>query len=180
MPTPSSAYLIHPPHPTEEWTILYILFSNSLFPLRHNSPCQHMCTCCMLSHFSHVQFCVTPWTAACQAPLSVGFPRKEYWSGLPCPSPGDLHPPRDGTLLSLPALAGGFFTTSTTWEACVNTYSILKTSVSGTPHFSCREHEFVGELKVPHASLYHIPNVGLISPLLFSILLSFADRHSDY
>ena len=64
----------------------------------------------------------------------------EYWSGLPCPPPGDLHPARDGTLLSLPALAGGFFTTSTTWEARVNTYNILKISVSGTPHFSCREH----------------------------------------
>ena len=33
---------------------------------------------------------VTPWTAARQAPLSMGFPRQEYWSGLPCPPPGDL------------------------------------------------------------------------------------------
>ena len=36
---------------------------------------------------------VTPWTAAHQAPLSMGFPRHEYWSGLPFPSPGDLHNP---------------------------------------------------------------------------------------
>ena len=36
---------------------------------------------------------VTPWTVACQAPLSMGFPRKEYWSGLPFPSPGDLPDP---------------------------------------------------------------------------------------
>ena len=36
---------------------------------------------------------VTPWTAACQAPLSMGFPGQEYWSGLPFPSPGDLHYP---------------------------------------------------------------------------------------
>ena len=36
------------------------------------------------------QLFVTPWTVACQAPLSVGFPRQEYWSGLPFPSPGDL------------------------------------------------------------------------------------------
>ena len=36
---------------------------------------------------------VTLWTAACQAPLSMGFPRQEYWGGLPFPSPGDLpHP----------------------------------------------------------------------------------------
>ena len=33
---------------------------------------------------------VTPWTVACQAPLSMGFPRQEYWSGLPFPSPGNL------------------------------------------------------------------------------------------
>ena len=36
---------------------------------------------------------VTPWTAACQAPLSMGFPRQEYWSGLPIPSPADLPDP---------------------------------------------------------------------------------------
>ena len=35
---------------------------------------------------------VTPWTAACQAPLSMGFPKQEYWRGLPFPSPGDLPP----------------------------------------------------------------------------------------
>ena len=42
---------------------------------------------CMLSHFSHVILCATPWTAARQAPLSTGFSRQEYWSGLPFPSP---------------------------------------------------------------------------------------------
>ena len=35
----------------------------------------------------------TPWTIACQAPLSMGFSRQEYWSGLPFPSPGDLPDP---------------------------------------------------------------------------------------
>ena len=39
----------------------------------------------MLSHFSCVQLFVTPWTVACQAPLSMGFFRQEYGSGLPCP-----------------------------------------------------------------------------------------------
>ena len=43
--------------------------------------------------FSCVQLFVTPWTIACQAPLSIGFPRQEYWSGLPFPSPGDLPNP---------------------------------------------------------------------------------------
>ena len=45
---------------------------------------------CMLSHFSRVQLFVTLWTTAHQAPLSRGFPKQEYWSGLPFPSPGDL------------------------------------------------------------------------------------------
>ena len=47
----------------------------------------------MLSHFSCVQLFVTVWTVACQAPLSMGFSRQEYWSGLPCPPPGDLPDP---------------------------------------------------------------------------------------
>ena len=45
---------------------------------------------CILSHFSHVRFFATPWTVACQAPLSTGFSRQEYWSGKPLPPPGDL------------------------------------------------------------------------------------------
>ena len=43
-----------------------------------------------VSLLSHVQLVMTPWTVARQAPLSTGFPRQEYWSGLPFPSPGDL------------------------------------------------------------------------------------------
>ena len=42
---------------------------------------------------SHVQFFATPWTVACQSPLSMGFSRQEYWSGLPCPLPRDLPDP---------------------------------------------------------------------------------------
>ena len=44
----------------------------------------------VLSHFNHVQFFVTLWTVALQAPLSMEFSRQEYWSGLLCPPPGDL------------------------------------------------------------------------------------------
>ena len=54
----------------------------------------HSCECArVLSHFSCVRLFVTPWTVARQAPLSMGFSRQEYWSGLPCPSPGDLPDP---------------------------------------------------------------------------------------
>ena len=62
--------------------------------------------------------CVTPWTGARQAPLSVGFSRQEHWSGLPSPPPGDLPGPGVGlTSLLSPALARRFFTSSATWEA---------------------------------------------------------------
>ena len=48
---------------------------------------------CMLSCFSRVQVFVTPWTTVCQPPLSMGFSRQEYWSGLPGRPPGDLPDP---------------------------------------------------------------------------------------
>ena len=55
---------------------------------------------------------VTPWTAAHQAPLSMGFPRQEYWSGLPFPTPGGLLDSGiEPTCLASPALVGRFFTT---------------------------------------------------------------------
>ena len=66
----------------------------------------------MLSHFSRVRLLATLRTIAQQAPLSMGFFRQEYWSGLPCPPPGDLPDPRIEPVF--PALAGGFFTTETT------------------------------------------------------------------
>ena len=48
---------------------------------------------CVFSRFSRVTLCGTLWTVACQAPLSMGFSRQEYWSGLPFPPPGDLPDP---------------------------------------------------------------------------------------
>ena len=59
-----------------------------------------------------------PIVVARQAPLSVGFSSQGYWSGLPCPPAGDLPDPGiEPESPVSPALAGGFFTTSTTWEA---------------------------------------------------------------
>ena len=60
---------------------------------------------------NRVQLFATPWAVAYQAPVSMGFSRQEYWSGVPFPSPGDL--PTQGLnlhLLHLPALAGRFVT----------------------------------------------------------------------
>ena len=58
------------------------------------------------------------WIAAPQAPLSLGFSRQEYWSGLPCPSPGDLPDPgiEQESLMS-PELAGAFLNPGTSSEA---------------------------------------------------------------
>ena len=73
----------------------------------------------MLSHFGHIWLFATLWTIARQAPLSLGFSRQEYWSGLPpCPPPGGLPDPGIKPVsLMFPAQAGRLFTTHTTWEA---------------------------------------------------------------
>ena len=62
----------------------------------------------------NVRLFLTPRTAAHQAPLSMGFSRQEYWSGWPCPPPGDLP---DLVSFMSPVLSSGFFTTGATWEA---------------------------------------------------------------
>ena len=61
---------------------------------------------------------VTLWTVACWDALSMGFSRQEHWSELPCLPPGDLpNPGVEPMSLMSPALVGGLFTTSVTWEA---------------------------------------------------------------
>ena len=73
---------------------------------------------CVCKVASVVSDCATLRTAAHQAPLFMKLSRQESWSGLPCPPLGDL--PEAGiepVSFMSPALAGGFFTTSTTWEA---------------------------------------------------------------
>ena len=71
----------------------------------------------MLNRFSHVRLFATPWTVFLQAPLSMRISRQEYWSRLPCPSPGDLANP--GIEPQSPALASRFFTTSITQKAYI-------------------------------------------------------------
>ena len=119
------------------------------------------CSACMLSHFSRVRLWVTPWTAVCQAPLSMGFSRQEYWSGLPCPPPGVLSNPgtEPASLLS-PALAGGSFTTNATWaETWVRSHTAstlgpgatLPTSKLQSNAFSlCREPQRFDKCESPH------------------------------
>ena len=73
--------------------------------------------------FSHVRLFAPLCTAACQANLSIEFSKKKYWNELTFPPPGDL--PDSGikhVSVAFPTLAGGFFTTSTTWEAYIYIY----------------------------------------------------------
>ena len=65
----------------------------------------------MLSRFSHVGLGEILWTVVSQSPMSMGFSRQEYWSGLLCPPPGDLPDPEtEPASLVSPALAGRLFT----------------------------------------------------------------------
>ena len=92
----------------------------------------------LLSCFSHARLFASPWTIACQAPLSMGFSRQDYWSGLPFPSPGDLpYPGIKPTSLTSPALEGRFFTARTTWEAQCISCSVI--SDSATPWTIARQ-----------------------------------------
>ena len=118
---------------------------------------------CTLSHFSPVRFFAISWTVIPQVPLSMGFPRQEYWRGLPSPPLEDL--PDSGiepAPLMSPALAGGFFTTNATWEAfCISEeLANLSGEGNGTPlQYSCLENpmdggacwlQSMGSLRVGH------------------------------
>ena len=86
--------------------------------------CQDRHLCLRWLRHSVVSDFVTPWTVAWQAPRSMGFSSQEYWSRLPFPTPGILPNPGTETVSRTPlALAGRFFTCSTTWEARCLRYS---------------------------------------------------------
>ena len=121
---------------------------------------QVRCVCGVVSCFS----CVCPcecMEVAQQAPLSKGFSRQENWSGLPCPSPGDLPNPRIETVsLKSPALASEFFTTRVTWsesESCSVMYDSLWPHGLYSMEFSRGEY-WSGE---PFPSPGDLPNPGI-------------------
>ena len=94
---------------------------------------------CCASCFSRIRLFATLWTIDRQTSLSTGFSRQEYWSGLPRPPPGDL--PDPGIKLAcllFPVLAGGFFTTSATWEAHFSVGCFLIVVMSECWCFLCR------------------------------------------
>ena len=84
-----------------------------------------------LSCFSHLWLFATVWSVAHKAPLSMGFSRQEYISGLPCPPPGCLADPGIKSASPLPPeLVGMFFTTSAIWEAQI--YPSMKITIIPT------------------------------------------------
>ena len=75
---------------------------------------------------SHVPLFATPWTVTCQAPLSLGFSRQEYWSGLTLRTPWDFPDPEPEPMsLASPALAGGFFTIEPPRKPRIDMYTLL-------------------------------------------------------
>ena len=95
-------------------------------------PSQYVCVC-----IKSLQLCLTLCDPVDCSPLSMSFSRQEYWSGLPCPPPGDLpHPGMEPMSLMSFALAGGFFTTSATWEASLLVRKVKVKSLSHVPLFA--------------------------------------------
>ena len=93
-----------------------------------------VCVCMRAQLLSHIQLFVTPCTVACRAPLSMGFSKREYWGGLPFPTPGDL--PDPGMEPVSPALAGEFFPSEApgkpAWLTCLLSPSLLLRSSYNT------------------------------------------------
>ena len=105
---------------------------------------------------SCIQLFVTLWTAALQAPLSMGFSRQEYRSGLPSSPPEDLPSPGiEPESLVSPALAGRFFTTNAIWEAlyiCIYIFFLL------CPKWVCRAGLIKTLITISRHSFYSAKN----------------------
>ena len=140
----------------------------------------HFMYVCLLSRFSHVWLFATPWIAAHEGPLSMGFSKQEYWSGLPCPPPGD--PPSAGfkpVSLTAPALAGGvgggrcIFTAKATWEAHFYVSVQFSSVAQSCPTFL----EFHGIPSVPGDSPSMNTGVGCHAHLQGILLTQGSNSH---
>ena len=112
------------------WTEPFIFFPGSL-----------LCCCCLVAKL-RPSF-TSPWAVSCQAPLSMGFPRQEYWSGWPFPSSEHLPDPRiELTSPVCSALVGGYFTTYST-QVVKNPHSLeIQTYKIPLPK-RCKEKNFM-------------------------------------
>ena len=105
----SSCGTVHPKfRPGHRFIFMYHLSLPGYYNFTEYKDDKHLLRVWILSHFSCVQLFVTPWTVAHQAPLSLGSSRKDYWSGLPCPPPGESSRPRDRTCVSYLSRIGGW------------------------------------------------------------------------
>ena len=121
----------------------------------------------MLNCFTSVWFFLTLWTVACLVLLSIWFSRQDYWSALPCPSPGDL--PHSGIKLASPvspALTGGFFTTRTIWKpflhscCCCCCYSVYQSCPTLCNPMDCSLPGFSVHHHLPEFAQIHVHWVG--------------------
>ena len=131
------------------------------------------CVCvlaCMLSHSSHVQLFVTPWTVVLQAPLFMGFSKQEYWSGLPCPPPGDL--PRPGIEPVSPALQLDSYPTEPPgkplFALCFSQVELLNSwpavpSPTSMSNLLYRSRYLVGFSSCFHHHKYHVKSSWILS-----------------
>ena len=99
----------------------------------------------LLSRFSCIRLSATPWTAAYQAPLSMGFSRQEYWSGVPLPSPAAIQSHLKVTLLilvlllflthlqSLPPVKSCWCSVSSVTQSCLTLCNLMDCSMPGLP-----------------------------------------------
>ena len=130
---------------------------------------------CMLSWFDHAWLFATLWTIADQAPLSMGFSRQEYCSGLQCPSPGDCpYSEIQPVSLGPPALAERFFTTTSIWEAhtVVQFSSVAQLCLTLCDPMDCSTPGFPVHHQLPEFTQTHVhwvsdatqPSHPLLSP----------------
>ena len=115
-----------------------------------------------------IQFLVTLWTAAHQAPRPTGFFRHEYCSGLPCTPPGDLLDPGiEPESLTFPALADRFFTTSATWKA--HSFIIQLQNI-WLKNWRSESHSVMFDSLWPHGYTVH----GILQALLEWVVFPFS------
>ena len=147
------------------WGVGLLTFSSRTVLESHRTYSALCTRACMLSHSVVSNYFVTPQTVARQAPLSMGFSRQKYWSGLPCPPPGHLPQPRIKSMF--PALAGGFLTTALSGKP----YSGMIKQIIYCPHSSSLDSPLLF-LPTPLHCSPSLINVAMKLPFIVLILFS--------
>ena len=128
---------------------------------------------------SQIWLCATLWTVDCQAPLSMGFSRLEYWSGLPFPPPGNLtNPGIEPVSLAFPALAGRFLYHWATWALYyLNHLNSFSQHPSHDSQFYRWENQGAGRLISPRLYSHYVAQLELklsSSSLILCMILPFS------